>query len=96
MLLALLVLLLGLFGTMDTEFTVGGHRYHLTDEEVQGRLQGFQPGPVHTHVVEVSGVRYPVKEALAHLTGLDPLDFNTNQARTVFKRLGFAVRRIAG
>lgn len=78
---------------MEIEFTIAGRRLYLKDEDVRHRLQGVDPGPLRVHVVDVDGVVFPVKEAFAIATGLDPLDFNTNQARGVLKRLGFTVSR---
>lgn len=80
---------------MKEEFTVGGKRLHLTKDQVISTLSSVTPGPVRTHGVEVNGLTYPVKEALARVTGLDLLDFNTYQARTIFCRLGFKVVRVS-
>jgi hypothetical protein len=75
-------------------FIISGKRLRLTSDQVVSSLRGVEPGPVQTHAVEINGVTYPIKEALAHATGLDLLDFNTNQARNVFRRLGFKVIRV--
>lgn len=56
-------------------------------------LRLTKPGRIQTHAVCVEGILYPVKEAWAHVTGTDVLDFNTNQARSWFKKLGFEVFR---
>lgn len=65
----------------------------LARDEVTRKLRQISPGRVREHVVEVEGVEHPVKEAFAAVTGLDIADFNTNQARAAFKRLGFPVTR---
>ena len=44
--------------------------------------------------MRVEGVLYPIKEAFATVSGLDLLDFNTNQARNWFRKLGFEVLRV--
>lgn len=75
------------------QFTVKGQRAQLTDEEVKRRLRGIEPGTLRSHAVDVGGVLYPVKQAFAAATGFDLLDFNTNQARDVLRRLGFDVIR---
>lgn len=80
---------------MKQEFIVVGKRVHLTSDKVVSALRGIAPGLVQTHAVEINGLTYPVKEALALVTGLDLLDFNTNQARSVFRRLGFKVVRVS-
>ena len=56
-------------------------------------LRLTKPGKIKTHAVCVEGVLYPVKKAWAHITGTDVLDFNTNQARSWFKQIGFEVIR---
>ena len=80
---------------MRQEFIVGGKPVHLTSNKVISTLRGIAPGPVQTHAVEINGLTYSVKEALARVTGLDLLDFNTNQARSIFRRLGFKVVRVS-
>lgn len=80
---------------MKQEFIVGGKRIYLTSDKVVSTLRDIAPGLIQTHTVEINGLTYPVKEALAHVTGLDLLDFNTNQARRIFQRLGFKVVRVS-
>ena len=75
------------------EFVLGGKLHRVNRSAVAQKLKGFKPRPIRTHVVRIDGKSYPVKEAFAHVSGIDPLDFNTNQARNWFKRLGFDVFR---
>jgi len=77
----------------DLEFRVGGETRRLSATAVRSALKGEQLGPIRLHAVEVDGVLYPIKEAFAKVTGLDLLDFNTNQARRIFRKLGFPVTR---
>lgn len=79
---------------MKADFTISGLRKRLTSEQVERRLRHVEPEAVRTHAVKVHGRLYPVKQAFALATGLDPLDFNTIQARTQFMRLGFQVVRV--
>ncbi|MGE3780122.1 MAG: hypothetical protein AB7F89_23235, partial [Pirellulaceae bacterium] len=62
--------------------------------QVIDKLRGVAPLAARTHVASVEGERYPVKQVVAAATGLDPLDFNTNQARNWLRQLGFAVERL--
>ena len=64
-------------------------------EGVIQKLRGVTPGRIKTHAVDVEGRLHPVKEAFHVVTGTDVLDFNTNQARSAFKRLGFEVVRVS-
>jgi hypothetical protein len=79
---------------MDYEFVIGGRALRLSKEDVLRKMRGFRPGAIHTHAVEIYGTLYPIKPTFANVTGLDLLDFTTNQARRVFKRLGFPVKRL--
>ena len=49
--------------------------------------------PVHEHYVVVGGRRFPPKQVLSCVTGLDRADFTTHQARRILKRLGFVAAR---
>jgi len=79
---------------MEYEFIIGGRRFRLTKDEVVRKLRSATPGPIQTHAVEVHGQLYPTKQAFSVVTGLDLLDFTTNQARRVFVRLGLPVKRV--
>lgn len=80
---------------MEREFIIGGRRLRVTSEEVIRKLRGVEPNSMRKHAVEVHGELYPIKQAFSVVTGLDLLDFTTNQARRVFVRLGFPVKRMS-
>jgi hypothetical protein len=75
--------------------TVSGHRYELDARGVQTVLEGVLPEPIHEHYVVISGRRWPPKQVLALVTGLDRADFTTHQARRALTRLGFPAARAA-
>ena len=76
--------------------TVSGHRYELDRHRVQAALEGVLPEPIHEHFVVINGRRWPPKQVLALVTGLDRADFTTHQARRALTRLGFPAARAAG
>ena len=76
--------------------TVSGHRYSLDSRSVEAALQGALPEPIHEHFVVINGRRWPPKQVLALVTGLDRADFTTHQARRALTRLGFPAGRGAG
>ena len=51
------------------------------------------PDPIREHYVVVDGRRFPPKQVLSCLTGLDRADFTTHQARRIMRRLGFVAGR---
>jgi hypothetical protein len=74
-------------------FRIAGQDFELDRERVEKAVDGDLPDPVQEHYVVVRGRRYPPKQVLARVTGLDRADFTTHQARRVLKRLGFVAAR---
>lgn len=78
-----------------TTMTVSGHTFELDPQRVEDALRGQLPEPIQEHFVVVSGRRWPPKQVLALVTGLDRADFTTHQARRALTRLGFTAARAA-
>ena len=76
--------------------TVSGHKYDLDSRRVEAALQGALPEPIREHFVVINGRRWPPKQVLAEVTGLDRADFTTHQARRALTRLGFPAGRAVG
>lgn len=76
------------------DFTIAGKRMELERRDVEAVVARIEPGATRKHVVEVAGRTFPVKQVFSAATGLDVLDFTTNQARHVLVRLGFHVQRL--
>jgi hypothetical protein len=74
---------------------VAGHTFTLRQPDVQRAIGQADPGEIRDHFVEVGGRRYPVKQALAIATGLDPSDFTSQHARSVLRRLGLRLGRLS-
>ena len=75
--------------------TVSGHQYDLDPWDVEAALRGVLPEPIQEHFVVINGRRWPPKQVLALVTGLDRADFTTHQARRALTRLGFTAARAA-
>lgn len=73
--------------------TVSGRRYQLDRRGVEAALEGVLPEPIQEHFVVINGRRWPPKQVLARVTGLDRADFTTHQARRALTRLGFSAAR---
>ena len=78
---------------MKTTYTVAGHRFRLERGLVESKLAKELPEPVRDHYVVVAGRRFPPKQVLSAVTGLDRADFTTHQARRILMRLGFTAGR---
>ncbi|MGH2699746.1 MAG: SCO5918 family protein [Actinomycetota bacterium] len=73
--------------------TIARRAFDLDAEEIDRALAGVLPEPISDHYVVVRGRRYPPKQVIAVVTGLDRADFTTHQARRVLSRLGLTVGR---
>jgi hypothetical protein len=74
---------------------VAGQTFTLRQPDVQRAICRAEPGEIRDHFVEVGDRRYPVKQALAIATGLDPSDFTSQHARSVLRRLGLRLGRLS-
>jgi hypothetical protein len=76
-----------------TAMTFSGRAYDLEPQQVEAALQGELPEPIFEHFVVINGRRWPPKQVLSLVTGLDRADFTTHQARRALTRLGFTADR---
>lgn len=73
--------------------TIAGHTFTLSQADVDRVARRLEPEPIDVFFTVVGGRRFPPKQLVEALTGLDRADFNSHQARSVLVRLGFAVER---
>ena len=74
--------------------TIARHPFDLTTERVEKAMRREVPEPIQAHYVVVGGRRFPPKQVVAVVTGLDRSTFISTQARSVLERLGFQVGRL--
>ena len=74
-------------------FIVAGQQFNIEAHDITQNCARLLPDPVQEHYVVVAGRRFPPKQVLACVTGLDRADFTTHQARRVITRLGFVAAR---
>ena len=79
--------------TTAREVKIAGHPFVLRSTDVVRAMQGVDPEPIASHYVVVGTRRFPPKQIISHLTGLDRADFTTHQARRTLIRLGFSAGR---
>ncbi|MDP8958581.1 MAG: hypothetical protein M3N51_05115 [Actinomycetota bacterium] len=72
---------------------VAGSDFELDASQVERLLASIEPEPIQEHFVVIGSRRYPPKQVLAVVTGLDRADFTTYQARSILRRLGFGAHR---
>lgn len=74
-------------------FQIAHEHFDFDAQDVERALEGVLPEPVREHYVVVGGRRYPPKQVLTRVTGLDRADFTTHHARRILRRLGFGTAR---
>lgn len=72
---------------------IAGHEFQLSRDDVERVARRLDPEPIEVFFTVVGGRRFPPKQLVEGLTGLDRADFNSHQARSLLVRLGFAVER---
>lgn len=76
-------------------FTIGGEEFSLSAEDVERKLKGVEPEQIQQVYAEISGKRYPVKQALAVSAGLIRSGFTTQMAVRVLRKLGFKLGEVS-
>lgn len=72
---------------------IAGRAFEFTAADVSNRAGELEPEAIRDHFVVIDGKRFPPKQVMAALTGLDRADFTTHQARSLLRRIGFVVSR---
>lgn len=79
--------------TTERQVRIAGQLFLLRSTDVRRALRKVQPEPIASHFVVVDDRRFPPKQAISAVTGLDRADFTTHQARRTLMRLGFVAGR---
>lgn len=78
---------------MQVQARIAAREFLIDALDVERRLDQVMPEPVGDLYVVVGGRRFPPKQVISLVTGLDRADFNSHQARRILSRLGFTVAR---
>jgi hypothetical protein len=79
--------------TIERQVKIAGHPFVLSNGDVLRALRKIDPEPITSHFVVVGARRFPPKQVISEVTGLDRADFTTHQARRTLIRLGFPAGR---
>lgn len=82
--------------TTSRTVTISKRSFQLDRRLVEKTMLGVLGEPISSHYVVVGSRRYPPKQVIARITGLDRADFTSHQARRILMGLGFAVGRRPG
>jgi len=73
--------------------TVARRPFTLRASQIERAMRGVLPEPVRDHFVVVNQRRYPPKQVVLEVTGLDRAEFTTHHARRILTGLGFPAGR---
>ena len=79
--------------TTSRDVTIAGKRFRFRKADVVRAARGLEPEPIASHFVVVGLRRFPPKQLICAMTGLDRADLTTHQARRTLTRLGFVAGR---
>jgi hypothetical protein len=77
---------------------IAGRHYELSRKGVERAMRGVLPDPIASHYVVVGPRRYPPKQVIGEVTGLERAFFTTHHSLRLLSNLGFATgrRRVGG
>jgi hypothetical protein len=73
----------------EQEFVVGRSRVRVSRAVFEERLIGVEPERVRKYSVDIGGRRFPVKQAVGVGLGVIRAGFQTQEAISVLRRLGY-------
>jgi hypothetical protein len=79
--------------SIERHVRIAGRPFTLRSRDVRRVTRDLEPEPIASHYVVVDTRRFPPKQVISAITGLDRADFTTHQARRTLMRLGFAAGR---
>lgn len=82
--------------SIERQVRIGGRSFTVRSRDVRRVAHDLEPEPIASHYVVVDARRFPPKQVISAVTGLDRADFTTHQARRTLMRLGFSAGRRAG
>jgi hypothetical protein len=74
---------------------IAGRPFALRASQIERAMTDVLPEPLRDHYVVVGARRYPPKQVLSRVTGLDRAEFTTHHARRILTGLGFPAGRRA-
>ena len=72
---------------------IAGQDFVLNSNELLHTMHAHEPEPIASHFVVIGNRRFPPKQVISAVTGLDRADFTSHQARRTLMRLGFSTGR---
>jgi hypothetical protein len=72
-------------------FILRGQGFDVSMSDVIRTAKKIQPGSIQKYSVRIDGINYPIRQVLAEVTGLKPIEITSQDAYRLLTRLGFPV-----
>ncbi len=79
--------------TSPKTVTVAKQRFELWRDRVEETMRDVTPEPIASHYVVIDHRRFPPKQVVSVMTGIDRADFTSHHARRILTGLGFPAGR---
>jgi len=63
----------------------------MSKADVEEELAGHDPEPITKYFVNIGGKEYPIKQVVSLLFGKSKMDFTTQEAYRVLKKMGYEI-----
>ena len=73
------------------QLKLNGKQYSIDKKAVEDALSGIEPGFAGKYFIEVNGIQYPVKQALACCLGIPSIRIQSNHALGILEKAGFEI-----
>ena len=71
--------------------TINGKHYSVSKQEVINSLSKIKPENRSLYYINVDGIKYPVKQALACCLGIPSIRIQSNHALGILEKAGFEI-----
>jgi hypothetical protein len=79
--------------TSPKTVVIAKRHFELWRDQVEQRMRDVPPEPIASHYVVIDSRRYPPKQVVSAVTGVDRADFTSHHARRILTGLGFPAGR---
>lgn len=72
-------------------FTVRGKVFNKQPSDFRAAVTNLQPGRIYKYSTVIGGRRYPIRQVLAAVTGLEAIAITSQDAYRILQKFGFSV-----
>ncbi|MCI0724922.1 MAG: hypothetical protein L0338_39060 [Acidobacteria bacterium] len=77
---------------MNVKFTLRGRQFDKGPEDLPKAAKGLKPSRIQKYSTVVNGVRYPIRQLVAALTGVPAIEITSQDAYRILHKLGAEIK----